>query len=83
MEVNAKFRNDLPARIFDPHNYKQRVINMFQNRAPSYDINNVYHPKVADMVLRVGSAPHMLFLSLPLANSQRTEDPASLSVAGC
>ena len=42
----------MAGRILAPESYKARVKDRFAKRAPSYDQNDTFHPKIAQLVLK-------------------------------
>ena len=61
MASSANFNASSSLRILEPELYKQRVKDMFQARAPTYDMQNTFHPKIVGMVLKACSFSSPLF----------------------
>ena len=60
MASSASFNSSSSLRILEPELYKQRVKDMFQARAPTYDLHNTFHPKIVGMLLKACSLATLL-----------------------
>ena len=85
MASSANHSSSSSLRILEPELYKQRVKDMWQARAPTYDLHNTFHPKIVGMLLKVCSlAPRLcsIFTSMRALTGDETL-PSLMQAANC